>query len=118
MFSVLQVLLSSVIGIVASLVALFVTARVTHQATDWRSAAILSALVGLSILVWRLGANVPQLNDDPIPVTSPNDVLCPVVTYVVLGVYAGLAKLTDSTRVQRDRAVLTVISLVVNIVTI
>jgi len=79
---------------------------------------VLSLLVGLSIVVWRLGANVPQLNDDPIPVTSPNDVLCPVVTYVVLGVYAGLRQPRNEMRARRDRALLTLVSLAVNILTI
>jgi hypothetical protein len=29
--------------------------------------------------------NTQALNDNPIPLVSPNDVLCPVLTYVVLG---------------------------------
>jgi len=118
MFSVEQVLVSTVVGIVASVVVLLATARAVHEPFDARHAAVLSLLVGLSILVWRLGANVPQLNDDPIPVTSPNDVLCPVVTYVVLGVYAGLRQPRNEMRARRDRALLTLVSLAVNIVTI
>ena len=118
MFSVQQVLLSTVVGIVASLAVLYTAARFGREPFEWRHAAVLSLLVGLSILVWRLGANVPQLNDDPIPVTSPNDVLCPVVTYVTLSVYTGLTGSSDETRARRARALLTLVSLIVNIVTI
>jgi hypothetical protein len=34
-----------------------------------------------------LSGDIPELNDDPIGALSPNDGLCPVVTYVFLGVY-------------------------------
>jgi len=118
MFSVEQVLVSTVVGIVASVVVLFATARAVREPFDARHAAVLSLLVGLSILVWRLGANVPQLNDDPIPVTRQNDMLCHVVTYVVFSVYAGLRQPTNEMRARRDYALLTLVSLVVNIVTI
>ena len=73
--------------------------------------------VGFSILLFRLGANV-QLNDDPIPLASPNDLLCPVVTFVVLGVYSGLHGATDQALLARNRAILTLVSLAVNIATI
>jgi hypothetical protein len=118
MFSLEQVVVSSIVGIVVSLAVLYAAARRWGERFHPRDAAVLSLLVGLSILVWRLGANVPQLNDDPLPLTSPNDVLCPVVTYVVLGVYSGLRSLSDGARSRRERALLTLVSLVVNIVTI
>ena len=118
MFTVQQVLLSTVVGIVSSLAVLYVAARLDREPLHWRNAVVLSLLVGLSILVWRLGANVPQLNEDPIPLTSPNDVLCPVVTYVTLSVYTGLTGPSNETRSRRERALLTLVSLVVNIVTI
>jgi hypothetical protein len=72
----------------------------------------------LSILAWRLVANTPQLNDDPIPLVSPNDILCPVLTYVFLGVYAGVCQLTQGPEWQRVRALLTLVSLVVNVAAI
>jgi hypothetical protein len=118
MFSLEQVLFSTVVGIGASLIVLYVAARVWRAPFDVGGAVVLSVLVGASILVWRLGANVPQLNDDPIPVTSPNDILCPVVTYVVLSVYVGLKTQADDKRSRRERALLTLVSLAVNIVTI
>jgi hypothetical protein len=49
---------------------------------------------------------------------SPNDVLCPVVTYVFVSVYGGSAGISGGPGWPRVRALLTVVSLVVNIVTI
>src|SRR5438477_7563339 len=116
MFGIQQVVFSAVVGAIVSGVVLFLEARYwRHGALSSRGAAVLALLVGLSILLFRLGANVQQLNDDPIPLASPNDLLCPVVTFVVLSVYAGLR---GETHIARDRALLTLVSLAVNIVTI
>jgi hypothetical protein len=58
------------------------------------------------------------LNDDPIPVVSPNDVLCPVLTYVCLGLLATFRQSIRTVQWPRLRALLTLVSLVVNVVTI
>jgi hypothetical protein len=79
---------------------------------------IVAVLAGLSILVWRLAGNTQSLNDDPIPLVSPNDVLCPILTYVVLGLYADVSRAVDRPAWGRLRALLTITSLIVNIVTI
>jgi hypothetical protein len=119
MFSIQQVVFSSVMGAIVSFVALYLDVRYSrHAAFENRRAVALSLLVGFSILLFRLGANVQQLNDDPIPLASPNDLLCPLVTYVVLSVYADLRRVHGETHFARDRAVLTLVSLAVNIVTI
>jgi hypothetical protein len=119
MFGIQQIGFSATVGAIVSFVMLYLDARYSrHAAFDSRSAVALSLLVGLSILFFRLGANVQQLNDDPIPLASPNDLICPVVTYVVLSVYAGLRGVRAETHFGRDRAVLTLVSLAVNIVTI
>jgi hypothetical protein len=75
-------------------------------------------VAGLSLLLWRAAGNVAALNDDPIPLVSPNDVLCPVVTYVALGVYGALGQASGQPAWERRRAVLTLVSLAVNVVTI
>ena len=59
-----------------------------------------------------------MLNDDPIPVVSPNDVLCPVVTYVCLGLLAAFRSSIEGPHWPRIRALLTLLSLAVNVVTI
>ena len=119
MFGIQQIVVSAVVGAIVSAVVLYLDARYLRRAAfDSRGAVVLSFLVGFSILLFRLGANVQQLNDDPIPLASPNDLLCPVVTFVVLSVYAGLRDTRDEARFARDRAMLTLVSLAVNIVTI
>src|SRR5262249_55484346 len=79
---------------------------------------LISLTVGVSILVWREAGNTSALNDDSIPVVSPNDVLSPVVTYVCLGLLAAFRTSVRTDEWPRLRAVLTLLSLVVNIVTI
>ena len=75
-------------------------------------------VAGLSVLLWRAAGNVATLNDDPIPGVSPNDVLCPVVTYVALGVYGAFRRPSDQVGWERRRATLTLVALAVNVVTI
>src|ERR1700736_2549362 len=90
MFAVTQILVSALVGAIASFVALWLYARWAKNAAPRLIDAVLMALiVSISILLWREAGNAPILNDDPIPVVSPNDVLCPVVTYVCLGILAG-----------------------------
>ena len=79
---------------------------------------VVSLVAGLSVLAWRLAGNVAQLNDDPVPLFSPNDLLSPVVTYVVLGMYAALRPAHDSRQWERARTMLTVVSFVVNVILI
>lgn len=71
---------------------------------------------GLGILLWRLGANTPALNTDPIPGVSPADVLSAPVAYVAVGVYLGLRGASE--RYALLQALATLIALGVNIVTI
>ena len=74
-------------------------------------------MAGLSALLYRAAGNVAVLNEDPIPAVSPNDVLCPLVTYVALGLYAAWRPPVDRPGWGRRRAALTLVSLAVNIVT-
>jgi len=119
MFSLTQILVSTLVGSIASLVVLWLYSRSTKDAALRPVDAVLAAIVvGISILLWREAGNTPALNDDPIPVVSPNDVLCPVVTYVCLGILAGFRSSIVGAPWPRIRAVLTLVSLVVNVVTI
>src|ERR1051326_8660922 len=47
-------------------------------------AVLIAIVVGISILLCREAGNTATLNDDPVPLVSPNDVLCPVTTYLCL----------------------------------
>src|SRR5437764_550298 len=80
---------------------------------------LLVALVaGLSVLVWREAGNTGALNNDPIPAVSPNDVLCPLVTYLFVGFYAAFRRPADPIRFEQARVLLALVSFVVNVVTI
>ena len=119
MFSPGQIIVSAVVGAVVSLAILLAHARWSKNPSPPPSEAVLVAVVvGLSILFWRLAGNVDQLNADPIPLVSPNDVLCPVVTYVFLGLYDGLRGAASHPSWPWIRATLTLVSFVVNVVTI
>jgi hypothetical protein len=119
MFSLAQIALSAVIGLVLSLIVLVLYGRWRRSsARTWPEVALLSLVVGLSILLGRAAGNTPALNDDPIPVVSPNDVLCPLLTYVCLGLYVGFHRGAERPDWPLVRALLTLVSFVVNVVTI
>lgn len=119
MFSLTQFLVSAVVGAGVSLVAVAAYGRWSKQAAfGWVEAVLLAVVVGLSILLWRAAGNTQSLNDDPMPLVSPNDVLCPMLTYVCLGLYSGLRRVSRGPDWPRVRALLTLVSFVVNVVTI
>ena len=104
---------SALIGAVLAVVVLM-----PWRTKQWLEEGVLGVIVGLSILVWRAGANVDILNSDPVPAVSPNDLACPVFSYVCLQVYAGIRGQGEPATWARDRALLTLVSLLVNVVTI
>jgi hypothetical protein len=119
MFSLTQVLISALSGVVLSLVILTLYGRWVKDNAMGRADVVLIAIaVGLSILLWREAGNTALLNEDPIPLVSPNDVVCPVITYVSLSVLAGLRATLQRPDWPRVRACLTLLSLVVNVATI
>lgn len=81
-------------------------------------AALLALIAGISVFIWRLSANVPQLNDDGVPGFSPNDWLCPVITYVFLETYAAFRRPPDAVRWAQARSLLVLAALASNVVTI
>jgi hypothetical protein len=79
---------------------------------------LVAVVVGISVIVWRSVGNTGALNNDPIPGVSPNDVLCPLVTYLFIGFYAAFRPPLDARRFEQARVLLTLVSFVVNVVTI
>lgn len=116
-FSFGQIAWTAVIASVVAILALLIMQR-RMKALSIGEMVIVALMVGLSVLVWRSAANTASLNDDPIAGVSPNDVLCPVITYVFLGLYAAVRRPMDPFRFEQARAVLTLLSFVVNVVTI
>jgi hypothetical protein len=86
--------------------------------TSIAQSVLLACVVAASVFVWRQSANMPQLNDDGMPGFSANDLLCPVITYVALGIWAALRPPDDPVRWGQTRALLTLATLIVNVVTI
>ena len=84
----------------------------------WFDALVVAVLVGGAVYLWRASANMPQLNNDGIPGYSANDWLAPVVTYVVLSVYADLFPPADPRRFAQVRAAATIAAFAVNVITI
>jgi len=89
--------------------------RWRYRALSWRETAVVALIVGISVLGWRLSGNIPMLNTDPIAGLSPNDWICPVVTYVCLGLYAALRPPADTPRWTQVRALLTIGAFAANV---
>jgi len=100
-----------------------ITAAVGLPVVWWRlratypgEAIIVAALSGGAVFAWRISANMPQLNDDGIPLFSANDWAAPMLVYVSLGCYAGLCRPADNRMFAQVRAALTIIALAVILV--
>jgi len=110
------------IGLTAAVVGLvsLVVLRRLFKELSWQEVLLLVLVTSLSVLAWRTSGNIKELNDDPVPPFSPNDWLCPAITFVSLSVYAafrpGLQK--DRNRWEKLRAILTFVSLMVNVLVI
>lgn len=84
----------------------------------WPDIAAIAILSTASVLLWRWSANMSQLNDDGLAGFSANDWAAPVLTYVFLGLYAGLRPPADPRRYNQARALAFLVSLAVNVITI
>lgn len=110
MFSIQPIALTAAVAFIASIG----TQMLIHK-NEIRENIIVALIVGSSVLAWRLAGNVAPLNDDPIPLLSPNDLLCPVITYLSLGLYAAFHRLPDLAQWARTRAWLTLVAFTVNV---
>jgi hypothetical protein len=95
-----------------------VVLRTRFKAYSLVDCLLVAVVVGISVIVWRSAGNTGALNNDPIPPVSPNDVLCPLVTYLFVGFYATFRRPTDAVRFEQARVLLTLVSFVINVVTI
>ena len=95
-----------------------VALRARFKALPLVDCLLVAMVVGLSVIVWRSAGNTGALNNDPISGVSPNDVLCPLVTYLFIGFYAAFRRPADAIHFEQARVLLTLVSFVVNVVTI
>jgi len=84
----------------------------------WPDMLAVGVLAAASVFLWRISANMPQLNSDGLPGFSANDWLAPVVTYLFLTGYADLRPPADARRFGQARALAVLASLAVNVITI
>ena len=113
-FSHLHIAVTAGICALSSLILLLALRR----GASARDAFAVGAVVLVTVYVWRAGANMPQLNDDGLPGVSANDMLCPLLTYATVGMYGGIRGTMADRQWETARALVTAITLVVNIVTI
>jgi hypothetical protein len=84
----------------------------------WLDALAIAALAAAAVFLWRLSANMPQLNDDGLPGFSANDWAAPILVFVFLTVFADLRRPSDPHRYRQVRALATMAALAVNVITI
>jgi hypothetical protein len=113
-FSALHIALTAALtGVLALLVGLLRLPR--ERWLDTVAAAVVAAA---AVLLWRLSANMPQLNDDGLPGFSANDWAAPAMTYLFLSGYADVRPPLDDRRYRQFRILATLGALVVNVITI
>jgi hypothetical protein len=86
--------------------------------SSWPDIVAVAVLSAASVFLWRISANMPQLNNDGLPGFSANDWAAPVLTYVFLGLYSDARSPAETRHYAQSRALATVVSLVVNVITI
>ncbi len=113
-FSVVHILLTAAItSALALIVALWRLGR-----GAWLDILAITVLSGLAVLLWRLSANMPALNDDGLPGFSANDWAAPALVFLFLTVFADLRVPADPRRYRQARALATLGALAVNVITI
>jgi hypothetical protein len=105
-------------AITAGLALLLLVLRLRFTRLSLADCFLIALVVGCSVLLWREAGNTGALNTDPIPGVSPNDVITPLVTYLFIGFYAAFQRPVDAVNFEQARVLLTLLSFIVNVVTI
>ncbi len=66
----------------------------------------------------EIGRQHRRVEQRSLPDVSTNDVLCPLVSYLFIGWYAAFRCPVDGMRFEQARVLLTLVSFVINVVTI
>ncbi len=93
-------------------------ADIRFKAVSALEVVLLTVTVGVSVLAGRLSCNVSVLNEDPIAGFSPNDFICPMLTFIMLEVVISFRPLERPVNWPRVRALLVIASFAVNVLTI
>jgi hypothetical protein len=81
-------------------------------------AVAMGVLSAAAVFLWRLSANMPQLNEDGLRSFSANDWAAPILVYLALCGYADIRRSADTSRFRQTRALIGLIALAVNVLTI
>jgi hypothetical protein len=111
-FGVLNILLTALVC------GVLVFAAGVWRLRSWPEAAVVGLLAGAAVFLWRLSANMPQLNDDGLRKFSANDWAAPMLAYLVLLGYADLRPPANPARYKQVQALAGLICLAVNVITI
>jgi hypothetical protein len=84
----------------------------------WPDILAVFLVSGAAVFMWRMSANMPQLNADGLPGFSANDWAAPVLAYLSLSIYADLRKPCPAGAFREVRALAALACLVINVVTI
>ena len=113
-FSTLHIVLTAALtALVALIVGMWLLPR-----ERWLDTIAAAVLTGAAVALWRLSANMPQLNDDGLQGFSANDWAAPAMAYLFLSGYADVRPPFDDRRYRQLRILSTLGALVVNVVTI
>lgn len=114
MFSALHIAFTAALtAVVALIIGLW---RLPRE--RWPDTIAAAVLAGAAVLLWRLSANMPQLNDDGLPGFSANDWAAPAMTYLFLSGYADMRAPLDERRYRQFRILAIAGSLAINVITI
>ena len=102
----------------AALTGLAAAAAAWWKLRRWPEAAAVLLVSGAAVFLWRISANMPQLNDDGLQGFSANDWDAPVLAYLALSVYADLRKPRPEAAFRQVRALAALACLAVNVITI
>jgi hypothetical protein len=112
-FSTLHIVLTAALtAVVALIVGILWLPR-----ERWLDTIAAAVLAGAAVALWRLSANMPQLNDDGLQGFSAND-WAPAMTYLFLSGYADVRPPLDDRRYRQFRTLATLGALAVNVITI
>lgn len=102
----------------AALTGLAAAAFAWWKLRRWTDIAAVFLVSGGAVFLWRISANMPQLNDDGLPGFSANDWAAPVLAYLSLSVYADLRKPCPAAAFRQVRALAALACLAINVITI
>jgi len=102
----------------AAITGLAAAAAAWWKLRRWPDVAAVFLVSGAAVFLWRISANMPQLNADGLPGFSANDWAAPVLAYLSLCVYADLRNPSPESTFRQVRALAALACPAINVITI